>query len=67
MSADAFENFRNMCLEIYEPDPAHFPTSPGLAWQAALTMTEVKLDLLTEIGMLLMIEKGIRVGICHAI
>ena len=30
--ADAFENFRNMCLKIYEPDPAHFLTAPGLAW-----------------------------------
>ena len=30
-------------------------------------MTEVKLELLTDIDMLLMVEKGIRCGICHAI
>ena len=29
--ADLFENFRNMCLEIYELDPDHFPSAPGLA------------------------------------
>ena len=39
---------------------------PGLAWRAALKKTEVKLELLTNIDMLLMVEKGIRGGICHA-
>ena len=34
--ANVFENFRNMCLEIYELDPAKFLLAPGLAWQAAL-------------------------------
>ena len=34
--ADVFENFRNMCLEISELDPAKFISAPGLAWQAAL-------------------------------
>ena len=42
-------------------------SAPGLAWQAALKKTEVKLELLTDIDMLLMVEKGIRRGICHAI
>ena len=65
--ADVFENFRNMCLEIYELDPAKFLSAPGLAWQAALKKTKVKLDLLTDIDMLLMVEKGIRGGICHSI
>ena len=61
--ADVFENFRNLCLEIYELDPAHYYTAPGLAWDAALKKTEVKLELLTDIDMLLMIEKGIRGGV----
>ena len=56
-----------MCLKIYHLDPAKFLSGPGLAWQAALKKTEVKLELLTDINLLLMIEKGIRGGICHAI
>ena len=45
--ADVFENFRNMCIKVYELDPAHFLSAPGLAWQACLKKTKVKLDLLT--------------------
>ena len=65
--ADVFENFRNKCIEIYELDPAHFLSAPGLAWQACLKKTKVELELLTNIDMLLMVEKGIRGGICQAI
>ena len=54
-------------LEIYKLNPAKFLSAPGLAWQAALKKTKVKLDLLTDIDMLLMVEKGIRGGICHSI
>ena len=43
--ADVFENFRNMCLKIYELDPVYFASEPGLAWQACLKKTEVKLEL----------------------
>ena len=64
--ADVFENFRNKCIEIYEFDPAHFLSAPGLAWQACLKKTKVKLELLTDVHMLLMVEKGIKGGICHA-
>ena len=67
--ADVFEDFRNMCFEIYELDTAKFfsTTGPGLTWQAAFKKTKVKIDLLTDISMLLMVEKGIRGGICHSI
>ena len=41
--------------------------APGLAWQAALKKTKLKLDLVTDTNMLLMVEKGIRGGICHSI
>ena len=57
--ADVFENFRNMCIKVYELDPAYFLTAPGLAWQACLKKTYVKLELLINFNMLLMVEKGI--------
>ena len=65
--ADVFENFRNKCIEIYELDPAHFLSAPGLACQACLNKTEVILELLPNADILLMVEKGIRCRICHAI
>ena len=65
--SDVFENFRNKCLEVCELDPAHFLSLPGLAWQACLKKTKVKLELLTDYDMLLMVEQGIRGGICHSI
>ena len=65
--ADVFENLRNICLEIYELDSAKSLSAPGLAWQAALKKTKTKLDLLKDINMLLIVEKGIRGGICHSI
>ena len=55
--ADAFENFRNMCIKVYELDPAHFLSAPGLALQACLKTTKVKLELLTDVDMLLMVVK----------
>ena len=65
--ADVFKNVRSMCLEIYKLHPAKYITASGLAFQAPLKMTKVELDLLTDIGMLLMIEKGIRGGICNVV
>ena len=65
--ADVFDNFRNKCIDIYELDPAHFSSVTGLAWQACLKKTKVKLELLTDIYMLIMVEKGIRGRIYHAI
>ena len=56
-----------MGLEIYELDLAKFLLAPGLAWQAALKKTKVKVDLLTDIDILLIVEKVIRGGICHSI
>ena len=65
--ADLFENFRSMCLDIYELDHALFLATPRLAWQAALRKTKVKLDFLTDIDMLLVVEKGFIGGICDTI
>ena len=65
--ADVFENFRNKGIEIYELDPALFLSAPRLTWQVCLKKTEVELELLTDIDMLLMVENGIRGGMCQTI
>ena len=64
--ADVYENFRSLCFDKYELDPVYFVSAPGLAWQACLKNTGVKLELLTDYDMTLMIERGIRGGICQA-
>ena len=64
---DGFENFQNVYLEIYDLLTTRFLTTPGLVWQAAIKKIKVKSDLLTDIDMLLMVQKGIRKGICYAI
>ena len=61
--ADVFEEFRSVCLENYQLDPAWYYTAPGLAWDAALKKTGVRLKLLTDPDMLLMFEEGIRGGV----
>ena len=59
--------FRKMFLKIYILDPAKFLWAPRLAWQVALKKTEVRLELLADIDMLLMVDKGIKEGIFHSI
>ena len=56
-----------MCLKICELDPAKIVLAPGLAWQAVFKNTKAKLDLLTDIDMLLIVERGIKIGMCHSI
>ena len=63
--ADVFENFRSTCLKHYNLDPAHYYTSPGLAWDACLKETGQKLQLLHDYDMLMIFENGIRGGISH--
>ena len=65
MLPDVYENFRNMCSDIYELDPVYFVSPSGLAEQAYLKNAEVKLELLTDYNMILMIEKVIKGGICQ--
>ena len=62
---DVFENFRKTCLEYYKLDPCHYFTSPGLSWDAMLKMTDIKLELMTDIDMFQFIEKGLRGGISY--
>ena len=63
--SDVFENFRKTCLKHYKLDPAHYYTSPGLAWDACLKETGQQLQLLHDYDMLMMFEQGIRGGITH--
>ena len=65
--ANMYEAFRDTCLKHYKLDPAHFYTSPGLAWEACLKHTGIRLELLTNPNMLLMFEQGIRGGITQAV
>ena len=62
-----FENFKSKCIEIYELDPVHFLSAARLAWQACLKKAKVELELLTDIDVLLMVEKEIGGGLCQAI
>lgn len=61
------ESFWNKCMKTYKLYSAHFLSTAELAWQAALKKAKVNLELLIDINMLLIIEKGIREGICAAI
>ena len=63
--SDVFENFRKTCLEYYKLDPCHYFTSPGLSWDAMLKMTDIKLELMTDIDVFQFIEKGLRGGISY--
>ena len=64
---DVCKNFRKLCMKIYELDPAYFLSAPGLAWNACLKKTEVKLKLLTDNDKLLMNEERIPGEMCQAI
>ena len=63
--SDFFEAFRKVSLNIFKLDPAHYFTSPSLSWDAMLRITNIKLELLTDIDMLHFFKNNIRGGICH--
>ena len=65
--ADVFTNFRKVCFDIYELDPALFLSASGLPWQACLKKSNVELELMSDVDMLLMIEKSIRGGITQSV
>ena len=60
---DVFEIFRSVCLKNYGLDPCWYFTAPGLAWDACSKKTDVKLELMNDVDVLLMFEKGIRGGV----
>ena len=61
--ADVFESFRDTSLKHYGLDPAHFLSAPGLSWEAALKQTKIRLELLTDIDMLMFIGSGLMGGV----
>ena len=67
MLAYVFDNFRNMCLKMYELDSAKFLSAPELVSQVDLKSTKVRLHLFTDIDMLLMVKKYFRGRKCHSI
>ena len=62
---DVFENFRKTCLQYYKLDPCHYFTSMGLSWDAMLKMTNIKLELMTDVDMFQFIEKGMHSGVSY--
>lgn len=64
--ADVFENYRKTCMKHYSLDPGHYISAPGMSWDAFLRFTGVQIDLLSDLLMLQMIERGLRGGISMA-
>ena len=62
---DVFENFRKTCTQYYKLDSCHYFMSPGLSWDAMLKMTNIKLELMTDIDMFQFIEKGMCGGVSY--
>ena len=65
LQTDVSENFRKICMQYYKLDPCHYFTSPSLSWDAMLKVTNVKLELMTDIDMFQFIEKGMHGGVSY--
>ena len=63
--ADVFKSFRKTCLQYHKLDPCHYFTSPGLSWDAILKMTNIELELMTNVDMFQFIKKGMRGGVSY--
>ena len=61
--AEFFKKFRTTCLAYYSLDAVHYYTAPGLAWNAALRISRVDLELITDVDMYHFIENSMRGGI----
>ena len=63
--ADVFENFRKTSKQYYNLDPVHYFSCLDFTWDAMLKMTGINLELITDIDMYQMVEKGLRGGISY--
>ena len=61
--ASIFERFRKTAIVEFGLDPCHFFSSPGLTWAAMMRSTQAEIELISDVDMLLMIEKRIRGGL----
>ncbi|KAL4153646.1 hypothetical protein QTP88_001479 [Uroleucon formosanum] len=66
LSADVFENFRDICMTTYHLDPAHYYTSPGFSFDCMLKVTKVRLELLDDFEKIIFLESGTRGGLVQA-
>ncbi len=64
---DILQNFRDLSMKDYGLDPVYYYTLPNFAWDTMLKITNIKLDRLTDMEMYVMIEKGLRGGICQVV
>ena len=62
-SVDVFEKLRRDTQSLYGLEAVHYYSMPGLCWDAALKHSNVELELITDIDMYQMVEKGIRGGV----
>ena len=62
--ANVLENFRRACIQHYQLEPSNYISAPGLALDAMLLMTDLELDLVSDLDKLAMIEKMNRGGLC---
>ena len=61
--ADVFENFRKTSLQFYKLDPCHYFTSLSLSWDAMLKLSNIKLELMTDVDIFQFIEKDMHGGV----
>ena len=61
---DIFEYFRELCLKNYGLDPCHYLSLPGFTWDAMLKMTNVEVELISDLDQYTFVEDGLRGGVC---
>ncbi|CAG8492072.1 6627_t:CDS:2 [Scutellospora calospora] len=64
--ADVWTQLRKMSMEYNGLDPSHYVSLPAYSWDAMLKMTEVKIELFTDMAMHDFIEKAKRGDIAMA-
>ena len=63
--ADAFEKFRYNSIKKYGLCPSDDLSSAALRWDAMLNITEVKLEIISDLDMYIFFEKGMSGGVSY--